>query len=49
MVKPGDEVRSCALHGVKRFGMEDFKVSLESLHTAKIKEINYEGEETYQE
>ncbi|KAL5463643.1 hypothetical protein EMCRGX_G032558 [Ephydatia muelleri] len=29
--------------------MDDFKVSVESLHTARIREINYEGEETYQE
>lgn len=29
--------------------MEDFKVSVETLHTTKVKEINYEGEETYQE
>ncbi len=29
--------------------MEEFKVSVETLHTTKVKEINYEGEETYQE
>lgn len=29
--------------------MEDFKVSVESLHTTRIKEITYEGEEIYQE
>ena len=29
--------------------MEDMKVSLESLYTNKVKEIDYEGEEHYQE
>jgi len=29
--------------------MEEFKVSLESLYSNKIKEIDYEGEEHYQE
>ena len=29
--------------------MEEFKVSVESLHTTRVKEINYEGEEIYQE
>ena len=27
----------------------EFKVSVESLHTTRVKEINYEGEEIYQE
>ena len=34
---------------VVRNKMEDFKVSVESLHTTRIKEITYEGEEIYQE
>ena len=29
--------------------MEDMKVSLESLYTNKVKEIDYDGEEHYQE
>ena len=29
--------------------VEEFKVSVESLHTTRVKEINYEGEEIYQE
>lgn len=29
--------------------MDDFKVSVESLHVSRIREINYDGEETYQE
>jgi len=29
--------------------MENFNVSLESLYTNKIKEINFEEEETFQE
>jgi mediator of RNA polymerase II transcription subunit 17 len=29
--------------------MEDMKVSLESLYSNKVKEIDYEGEEHYQE
>lgn len=28
--------------------MEDLKVCIESLHTTRVKEINYEGEEIYQ-
>lgn len=29
--------------------MDDFKVAVESLHTTRIREISYEGEESYQE
>lgn len=29
--------------------MDPFKVTVESLHANRIKEINYEGEESYQE
>lgn len=27
---------------------DGFKVSVESLHTTRVKEINYDGEETYE-
>lgn len=41
-----DVKTTCGPHNNK---MAEFKISVESLHTSKVKEINYEGEEVYEE
>lgn len=39
----------CSEKSIRGKMEQEFKVAVESLHSNKIKSINYEGEETYQE